>query len=437
MDISKASLNNLYDLGRQGGRVRLNVSKGVCTLYIRQKPANPVSQKLEGLLNLPTLKRQSVLYAVRRVCEHNSLDFTELMENTGLSKADLEQLLKGKRDLETPDLNTALSKFVKCGEDWLKIVGSCGAGGYATVFVATNGHDRFALKRAGAPEENGAAPNSLQEETSILERFNNRHAGDVSYVVKTFGIVSGPDGTPYQALELALSDGKKLVDQLELGRPDADASLASKQAFLDKSARTPTLIVTMKDWLGGVSQTASVGIAHRDIKPANFLLTPEGSWKLTDFGSAGNVNDEFTLEKDTGNDNYFAKSPEWLVGQQDRNYAYRVGPKDDVFSFGAAAYGLLTGGLAPFDFDAELGPSAYMDTVRAYADSGMSFSEWHERHTGLAIPKAWQPLLNGAMHSDPQQRMTADQLRALKLFRLLPAVVQKARNELLHNFLPA
>jgi len=33
--------------------------------------------------------------------------------------------------------------------------------------------------------------------------------------------------------------------------------------------------------------------------------------------------------------------------------------------------------------------------------------------------------------------MTADQLRALKLFRLLPAVIQKARKELLHNFLPA
>jgi len=88
MDISKASLSNLYDLGREGGRVRFKESKGVCTLYIRPKPSpNPVNRKVENLIGLTTLKRKNVLYAVETVCARNGMKFTELMEVTGLSEA--------------------------------------------------------------------------------------------------------------------------------------------------------------------------------------------------------------------------------------------------------------------------------------------------------------------------------------------------------------
>jgi hypothetical protein len=48
----------------------------------------------------------------------------------------------------------------------------------------------------------------------------------------------------------------------------------------------------------------------------------------------------------------------------------------------------------------------------------------------------WQPFLNAALHADPQQRMSADELRDLDIFQsdelddsaLRGAMVQKARS---------
>src|ERR1700736_3032991 len=80
----------------------------------------------------------------------------------------------------------------------------------------------------------------------------------------------------------------------------------------------------------------AAGIVHRDLKPANLMMNSRGQVKITDFGIARSLSDSIsmlTMKKTSGTLVYM--SPQQLDGE-------RASPLDDVYSFGATVYELLT-----------------------------------------------------------------------------------------------
>ncbi len=92
----------------------------------------------------------------------------------------------------------------------------------------------------------------------------------------------------------------------------------------------------------GLAHAHNQGIIHRDIKPHNILCTPDGRYKLTDFGIARFVEAASHLTKTgtvMGSVHYF--SPEQASGQ-------KISFTSDIYSLGVVLFEMLTG-TVPFD----------------------------------------------------------------------------------------
>ncbi|MCH5585780.1 protein kinase [Shimazuella sp. AN120528] len=92
----------------------------------------------------------------------------------------------------------------------------------------------------------------------------------------------------------------------------------------------------------GLAHAHKQGIIHRDIKPQNILCTPDGRYKLTDFGIARLVDAATHLTKTgtvMGSVHYF--SPEQASG-------HSISYPSDLYSLGVVLFEMLTGSV-PFD----------------------------------------------------------------------------------------
>lgn len=445
VDIRTGSFEQLRQLIQEGGRIRSTKQGDEFVVYATQKrSSNRVNRLLDHCSGNTGTKRQHVLASVKALCAQHGIDFDQEIRSCGMSPYDQNKVLAGKGDLKGVHLEKALARFVEIGDKMFTIdlKEPLGTGANAEVFKAQHGNECIAVRRMLSPND------ALRREVTTHSLAARKSVGDKhSPVLPTHReVVLAGDGTPYQAMPLAAGSGGGAIQRYR--KADTVAELFSRkqnetltppqiqrikenrrplqQGFLDRQARDPAVRVTVGDWSEAVERVGRRGLAHRDIKPENFLLGADGRYQISDFGTAGAENSLFQSTAGgknfelTGNANDYAKSPEWLRNEAGDSIArFAVGTKDDSFSLGVATWQLLSGGRFPFDGteaqpDKALNGYAYMQNVLTYADSGMTYSDWYEsRHPGFLIPQEWKPYLDASLHSDPNQRASANQLRDL------------------------
>lgn len=125
-----------------------------------------------------------------------------------------------------------------------------------------------------------------------------------------------------------------------------------------------------------VSYAHEEGIVHRDLKPGNVLVAADDTVKVADFGLARQLGDLSSERKTSQGDGL--GTPYYLAPESMRA-AVAADERADVYGLGVMLYELLSGAV----------PQG-------------AFTPLSER-SGLS--KAWDPIINAALHDDPEKRL--------------------------------
>jgi serine/threonine protein kinase len=106
-----------------------------------------------------------------------------------------------------------------------------------------------------------------------------------------------------------------------------------------------------------VAYLAERGYVHRDIKPDNILFDPADQPRLTDFGIAKSVDDQFWQQTRAG----VALGTEGYWSPEQRRNAAGCTSAADVFSLGVVLYEMLTGQLPSRDTPGTVTDEAFAD----------------------------------------------------------------------------
>jgi serine/threonine protein kinase len=132
-------------------------------------------------------------------------------------------------------------------------------------------------------------------------------------------------------------------------------------------------------------------IIHRDLKPANLMVNQRGDLKVTDFGIARSLSDsvsKVTMHGRSGTLVYM--SPQQLDGERGNHL-------DDIYSFGACLYELLTG-RPPFS-------SGNVDRqIREKIPTSMTQRRKELEVEGDRIDDNWERVVASCLAKDPARR---------------------------------
>ena len=156
----------------------------------------------------------------------------------------------------------------------------------------------------------------------------------------------------------------------------------------------------LRAWLGqlcaGLSHAHEQGkVLHRDLKPANILIAKNGVVKVTDFGIATTLSEATIRLSATATSLSGAGTPAYMSPQQLSGAHAAV--TDDVYSFGAMVYELLTG-QPPFfsgDIVAQVHTKIPESVAKRRAALGLS---------GDTVPPLWVDTLAACLAKDPWRR---------------------------------
>lgn len=181
---------------------------------------------------------------------------------------------------------------------------------------------RVAIKTLVAPGTTGGAGHAvwaarMEREARAVARLSHPN------IVTTYE-VGREDGQPYLVMEFLT--GQTLRQRLRAG-----------PLPLDEAARV------LEQAAAALDAVHAAGVVHRDIKPTNFMLLPDGTVKLMDFGIARQEDDTLVTQADmmVGSPSYMA--PEHIHDEP-------LGPAGDVWALGVILYEMLAGRL-PFGGD--------------------------------------------------------------------------------------
>lgn len=134
------------------------------------------------------------------------------------------------------------------------------------------------------------------------------------------------------------------------------------------------------------------GVVHRDLKPSNLMIDGSGRLKITDFGIASVIADSMSRATRTqivsGTLPYM--SPQQALGDLPRE-------SDDIYSFGAVIYELLTS-KPPFfrgNVAAQIHSASAPLMVQRRADLGRD---------GAPIPMYWEEIVASCLAKEPENR---------------------------------
>ncbi len=162
----------------------------------------------------------------------------------------------------------------------------------------------------------------------------------------------------------------------------------------------PLLSQLFAQILAGVSYAHRKKIVHRDIKPSNFLITPDNTIKILDFGIAKllDQSDQKLTKTGTAIGTVLYMSPEQVKGE-------KVDHRSDIYSLGVTLFQMATG-QCPYDkFTTEF--HVYDKIVNHALPPARSI------YPGVTPPI--QSLIQQATEKNPDQRFqsSADFLKAL------------------------
>ena len=189
----------------------------------------------------------------------------------------------------------------------------------------------------------------IKREAEILRKLNS------PYIVQLNDAIFNFDNplTPHAALVMEFIDGHYL------------------NQVINQNKRPPHELNDAISWMiqtaVALTDAHTQGVIHRDIKPANLVVAHETRLiKLLDFGLAANLERSSSLT----NSGDLMGSPHYIAPEQSRDPTI-LDPRNDIYSYGATFYHLLTG-TTPFQGD-------YIDLVAQH------------RHSSLAPPKSRNP----------------------------------------------
>ena len=159
-------------------------------------------------------------------------------------------------------------------------------------------------------------PDELRRFLEEAETAAGLHHTNIAHIYE----VGEHDGVPFFSMEYV--EGGSLADELRKELPTP--------------RHTAHLLIQVARALHHAHQN---GIVHRDMKPANVLLDPDGVPKVADFGIAKRLNEDSNLTL-TG---AIIGTPTYMAPEQAKGQSRHVGPRADIYSFGAILYEMLAG----------------------------------------------------------------------------------------------
>lgn len=178
--------------------------------------------------------------------------------------------------------------------------------------------------------------------TSVVYHALDRQAGR-EVAVKVLVQERLEDRFSREAEQLSQLSHPNLVGFYEVGRHEGRDFLVMEYlpgGNLSEALRgkgTDDILKTFVEICGGLAYLHSQGIVHRDVKPANIMMDAEGHPRLTDLGSARQVDRQTRLTR-AGSivGTYAYLAPEQIQSTD-------AGPAADLYSLGVCLFEALTG----------------------------------------------------------------------------------------------
>src|SRR4030095_14473371 len=164
----------------------------------------------------------------------------------------------------------------------------------------------------------------FQREAEVLASLNHSNIAAIYDFQESNGI---------RFLILALVEGDTVAERIRRGALPADEAFRVAEQICE-----------------ALEAAHEKGIIHRDLKPANVKITPEGKFKVLDFGLAkalenapGNpsLSNSPTLSAAATMAGVILGTAAYMSPEQARGYS--ADARSDVFSFGCVLYEMLTG----------------------------------------------------------------------------------------------